>query len=105
MIENYESLFRATIGIFAIVPTLYVMYLQLKEYYQPKDGYTRLKLILLFLNLIFASTLLPSVIYQFMRAFGNESSTFRVVVTVIGGFGPLAMAIAWYLIYKYKVEE
>jgi len=105
MIKNYESLFAVMTGIMTFVMVTYVLYLQLVELLAPKDRYSGIKTLLLLFNIIFVITLVPIIAYQFMRMIGIESDVFRVVVTIIGRIGPLAMALNWVLIYRYKIRE
>lgn len=105
MIDNYESLVRGTVGILALIPAIYVLFLQIEEYFQPKDKYTGIKLRLLILNNIFIVTMVPVIVYQLLRAFGMNSHLFRIIVTLVSGIGPLAMSIAWYLIYRHKINK
>lgn len=105
MIENWASIIRAVIGIIALIPAIYVLFVQIDEYLQPKDKYTGIKIRLLFLNNVFIVTMIPVIVYQILRGIGVESQLFRMIVTIVSGFGPLAMSLAWYFIYKHKIDK
>lgn len=105
MIEDWAAIIRSMIGIMAIIPAIYVLFLQIDEYLQPKDKYTGVKLRLLVLNGVFIITMVPVILYQLLRGMGVDSQVFRTFVTLVSGFGPLAMSLVLFLIYKYKINK
>ena len=100
MIDNYGSLFSAILGIITLITVCYVFHLQVVEFFQPRDKYRRIKVLLMVVSLIFMITMIPVILYQVYRSFGIDIPELRSLATYTGRIGPLAMALSWLMIYK-----
>ena len=100
MITNFDALFSVVLGIITLCIVGYVFHLQVIEFFQPRDKYRFVKILLMLVSVIFLVTMIPVIVYQLYRTLGVDLPTLRSLATYTGRIGPLAMAISWLMIYK-----
>ena len=93
-------------ALLAMIIYVYLTALILEEMgYKLRDGYKKLRRIILISLIISSVTLAPILYYSGLRAAGLESLFFRDLATLTSGANKLAPAIGLLFMFKYRKQK
>lgn len=102
---NLNALTGLVIGIITIVVYIHVCFKQLYEVTKPPDWLTRLRWLILLSLMTAVVGFAPSLMYQFLRVFHQESEGLRNVANITGNISRLAGAVFIELVFNYRYRE
>lgn len=106
MIVNKYFFIRAIItSACCLVFLFFLIPKQTNEVLRPLDGLTRLRWQILGILLLIALTLIPSIVYQFLIAYGHEYKTLRNIVAQISGINLVGLTVLFVMIYRYRRKD